>query len=92
MPPPHTYTMLSISPCLPDATHHVHDQMSTEETPVRGLLETRVLQRKEKRKFSPGGAEESSSFPARREDHKECLRETCHSIQESVVSLWTTVW
>ena len=85
-------TTLSILPCSPDPTHHVHDQMSTEKTPVSGLLETRVLQREEKRKFSPGGAEGSSYFPASLEDHKECLRETCHSIQESLKSLWTTMW
>lgn len=61
--------------------------MSTEKAPVSGLLETRVLQREEKRKFSPGGAEGSSYFPPSLEDHKERLRDASLSTGISHVSV-----
>ena len=59
-----------------DPTHHVHDQMAAEKTPVSRLLETRVLQGKEKRQLKAGRARESGPlllFP-RITDNEEVLR------------------
>lgn len=50
-PPPRT-VLLS---CSADPTHHVHDQMATQKTPVSGLLEARVLQRREKGELTQAG-------------------------------------
>lgn len=47
--------------CWTDPTHHVHDQVATEETPVSRLLEAGVLQRKQKRKVNAGRADDPAT-------------------------------
>lgn len=63
--------------------------MATEETPVSGLLEAGVLQRKQKRKVNAGRAADPP-LPDSHEDYEEFLRKSCHSVWEPVISARTT--